>query len=112
MYRRQVNRFHSARNGAEGSEIRHGNDVRRRGPGRGRYLREVIGDMATAASTLPKTKGGAFLIEERTPHEIFTPEDLTDEHRAIGRTADEFWNKEVGPHLDEIDHGNHDAAVA
>src|SRR5436309_10835537 len=60
---------------------------------------------------LPKTKGGAFLIEERTPQEIFTPEDLTDEHRAIARTADEFWNKEVVPRLDEIDHGNHDAAV-
>ena len=32
--------------------------------------------MATPAVTLPKTKGGAFLIEERSPHEIFTPEDL------------------------------------
>ena len=44
---------------------------------------------------LPKTKGGAFLIEDRTPEEIFTPEDLTEEHRAIARTADEFWSKEV-----------------
>src|SRR5579864_3973629 len=67
--------------------------------------------MATAAVMLPKTKGGAFLVEERTPQEIFTPEDLTDEHRAIGRAADEFWNKEVAPHLEEIDHGNHDVAV-
>src|SRR5713226_7647939 len=67
--------------------------------------------MATAAVMLPKTKGGGFLIEERTPQEIFTPEDLTDEHRAIGRAADEFWNKEVTPHLEEIDHGNHDVAV-
>src|SRR5712692_3870879 len=67
--------------------------------------------MATAVVTLPKTRGCAFLIEERTPQEIFTPEDLTDEHRAIGRTADEFWNKEVIPHLDAIDHGDHDAAV-
>src|SRR6266481_3480300 len=67
--------------------------------------------MATAAVTLPKTKGCAFLIEERTPQEIFTPEDLTDEHRAIARTADEFWNKEVAPNLEEIDHGNHDVAV-
>jgi len=67
--------------------------------------------MATAAVMLPKTKGGAFLIEERTPQEIFTPEDLTDEHRAIGRAADEFWNKEVTPYLEEIDHGNHDVAV-
>ena len=67
--------------------------------------------MATAAVTLPKTKGGAFLVEERTPQEIFTPEDITEEHRAIARTADEFWNKEVVPQLDEIVHGNHDAAV-
>ena len=58
--------------------------------------------MATAAATLPKTKGGAFLIEERTPDEIFTPEDLTAEHRDIARTADEFWRKEVEPRLPEI----------
>ena len=58
--------------------------------------------MATAAATLPKTKGGAFLIEERAPEEIFTPEDLTEEHRAIARTADEFWRKEVEPNLEDI----------
>jgi alkylation response protein AidB-like acyl-CoA dehydrogenase len=58
--------------------------------------------MATAAATLPKTKGGAFLIEERTPDEVFTPEDLTEEHRDIARTADEFWRKEVEPNLPEI----------
>jgi alkylation response protein AidB-like acyl-CoA dehydrogenase len=58
--------------------------------------------MATAAATLPKTKGGAFLIEERTPDEVFTPEDLTEEHRAIARTADEFWRKEVEPNLEDI----------
>src|SRR5712692_5517259 len=67
--------------------------------------------MATAAVSLPKTKGCAFLIEERTPQEIFTPEDLTEEHRAIARAADEFGNKEVAPHLEEITHGNHDVAV-
>src|SRR5260370_986351 len=58
--------------------------------------------MATATVTLPKTKGGAFLIEDRTPEEIFTPEDLTDEHRAIARTAEEFWRKEVDPNLPDI----------
>src|SRR6476660_3053023 len=67
--------------------------------------------MATAAATLPKTKGGGFLIEERTPQEIFTPEVLTVEHLAIARTADEFWNKEVAPHVEEINHGDHDVAV-
>ncbi|MDQ6665589.1 MAG: acyl-CoA dehydrogenase family protein [Acidobacteriota bacterium] len=68
--------------------------------------------MATATAALPKTGGGAFLIEDRSPSEIFTPEDLTEEHRAIARTAREFWDKEVEPHLDEIQHGNHDLAVA
>ena len=68
--------------------------------------------MATAAASLPKTKGGAFLIEERAPSEIFTPEDLTEEHRAIARTADQFWNNDVAPHLEAIAHGDHDAAVA
>ncbi|MGH9720565.1 MAG: acyl-CoA dehydrogenase family protein [Bryobacteraceae bacterium] len=61
--------------------------------------------------TLPKTKGGAFLIEERAPEEIFTPEDLTAEHRAIARTAAKFWDEEVEPNLEEIVHGNHDLAV-
>ena len=45
---------------------------------------------------------GAFLIEERTPEEIFTPEDFTEEHRAIARTTEEFFAKEVAPNLDAI----------
>src|SRR5579863_9244369 len=60
--------------------------------------------MATATATLPRTKGGGFLIEERQPNEIFTPEDLTEEHLAIARTADKFWSQEVDPHLDAIQH--------
>jgi alkylation response protein AidB-like acyl-CoA dehydrogenase len=51
---------------------------------------------------LPKTKGGAFLLEQRGPHEIFTPEDFTDEHRAIARTTDEFWIKDVEPNVPDI----------
>jgi alkylation response protein AidB-like acyl-CoA dehydrogenase len=27
------------------------------------------------------------------PEEIFTPEDFTDEHRAIAKTTDEFWQR-------------------
>ena len=68
--------------------------------------------MATAAATLPKTKGGAFLIEDRTPEEVFTPEDLTEEHRDIARTADEFWRKEVEPNLDDIQHQKPGVAVS
>ena len=32
-------------------------------------------------------QGGAFLIEDRTPEEIFTPEDFTEEHRMIAETT-------------------------
>src|SRR6516162_3041217 len=60
--------------------------------------------MATAPALLPITSGGAFLIEERSPAEIFTPEDLSEEHLAIARTADEFWSKEVEPNLEAIQH--------
>jgi butyryl-CoA dehydrogenase len=60
--------------------------------------------MATATISLPKVKGGSFLIEDRLPHEIFTPEDLTEEHLAIARTADEFWAKEVEPNIEAIRH--------
>jgi len=59
-------------------------------------------EVPTAPALLPKTKGGGFLIEDRAPREIFTPEDLSEQHRAIARTVDEFWAKEVGPRLEAI----------
>ena len=63
--------------------------------------------MATTTVAIPKTKGGAFLIESRAPEEIFTPEDFTAEHRAIAKTTEEFFTKEVAPHLEEIRHQQH-----
>jgi alkylation response protein AidB-like acyl-CoA dehydrogenase len=53
-------------------------------------------------------RGGAFLLESQTPEQVFTPEDFTEEHRAIAKTTDEFWNQEVAPHLDEIQHQHFD----
>jgi alkylation response protein AidB-like acyl-CoA dehydrogenase len=58
--------------------------------------------MTTAAATPLQVKGGAFLIEDRAPNEIFTAEDLNEEHLAIARTVDQFWTNEVEPHLDAI----------
>ncbi len=68
--------------------------------------------MATATVSYPKTVGGSFLIEDRTPEEIYTPEDLTSEHRSIARTAQEFFTRDVQPHSEEIQNGNHDLAVS
>ena len=42
--------------------------------------------MSAVAEQKHLVKGGAFLIEERTPEEIFTPEDFTEEHRMIAET--------------------------
>src|SRR5579864_7557180 len=56
--------------------------------------------MTTTAATPLQVKGGAFLIEDRSPNEIFTAEDLNEEHLAVARTVDQFWTNEVEPHLE------------
>src|SRR5271155_6010944 len=58
--------------------------------------------MTTATATPLQIKGGAFLIEDRAPSEIFTAEDLNEEHLAIARTVDDFWANDVEPHLEAI----------
>src|SRR5256714_14023490 len=47
--------------------------------------------------------GGSFLIEERTPEEVFTPEDFTEEHRMIADTARQFMDGEVRPRVDDLE---------
>jgi len=49
-------------------------------------------------------KGGGFLIEETAPRDVFTAEDLTEEHQAVGRAVDAFWAHEVAPNLEAIQH--------
>src|SRR5437763_8305203 len=59
-----------------------------------------------------KTAGGLFLIEDQSARDVFTPEDLSEEHHAIARTAREFFDKEVAPHTEEMQHGDYDVAVS
>jgi len=59
--------------------------------------------MTTLTDTPRKTtRGMAFLIEESAPQDIFTPEDLSEEHLAVGHMVDEFWANEVEPNLPAI----------
>jgi alkylation response protein AidB-like acyl-CoA dehydrogenase len=59
--------------------------------------------MATDTRTpILAARGGSFLIEERRPDEVFTPEDFSEEQRMIGATAAEFLASEVAPRLSEI----------
>jgi len=55
--------------------------------------------------------GGSFLIEEHPASEVFTPADLTEEHKAIARTAKEFFDRDVAPNAEAILHGDLDLAV-
>ncbi len=56
-------------------------------------------------------KGGAFLIEDLSGEDIITPEDFTDEHRMIAKTTEEFVEKEVVPHLEEIENHQFEHSV-
>lgn len=58
--------------------------------------------MASRAEELKSPTGGSFLIEDRAPEAIFTPEDISEEQRMFARTAEEFLRKEVIPREDAI----------
>jgi alkylation response protein AidB-like acyl-CoA dehydrogenase len=53
-------------------------------------------------STQNPVTGASFLL--RPPQRIFTPEDFSEEHRAIARATEEFFAREVAPNLDAILH--------
>ena len=66
--------------------------------------------MTSQPKQSPSPKGGSFLIEDRAPEDIFTPEDITEEQRMFAHTAEEFLRKEVIPREDAIyakDYGVH-----
>src|SRR5689334_5689289 len=52
----------------------------------------------------PRIPGGSFLLDFRTPDEVFTPEDLSEQHQLIARTAEEFALKEIVPNIEKIEH--------
>src|SRR5713101_479625 len=59
--------------------------------------------MATASISQTLNRGGAFLITDSAPQDVFTPADLTDDQRLIGQTAEEFVKKEVVPLIPELE---------
>jgi len=48
-------------------------------------------------------RGGSFLIESRTPAEVFTPEDMSEEQRQMAATVAQFARDEVLPATAEIE---------
>lgn len=59
--------------------------------------------MATEVATKKAIKGGEFLIRETQAHEIFIPEEFSEEQKMIAQTCKDFLKQEVYPHLDLID---------
>ena len=61
----------------------------------------------TTTETKQALKGGEFLIRETQAHEIFIPEEFTEEQRMIAQTCKDFLKQEIYTRLDEIDSMKH-----
>src|SRR5258708_26529691 len=59
--------------------------------------------MASVIGLPVAAAGGSFLLETRTPEEVFTPEDLTEEHRQIAATAAQFAREEILPATETLE---------
>lgn len=54
-------------------------------------------------SAAPALRGGEWLLQPSDPASVFTPEQLSDEHRLIGQTVSDFVANEVLPALDRLE---------
>ena len=58
---------------------------------------------ATTEQTTRMPAGGSFLIEQRLPDEVFTPEDFTEQQLLIAQTAEEFAINEIVPNIEKME---------
>lgn len=56
-------------------------------------------------------KGGSFLIEDVSYNQVFTPEDFTDEHKMIAKTAEDFVENKVLPQIEHLENHEFDRTV-
>ncbi|HCQ97853.1 MAG TPA: acyl-CoA dehydrogenase [Acidobacteria bacterium] len=66
--------------------------------------------MATTAPTASTVTGGIWLFEDTNAGATFTPERLSDEHRLIDQTTEEFVSKEIMPNHDQLETKDWDLA--
>jgi alkylation response protein AidB-like acyl-CoA dehydrogenase len=58
----------------------------------------------TTTSVVPALRGGEWLLQSTDPASVFTPEQLSEEHRLIAQTVTDFVTNEVLPALDQLEH--------
>ncbi|MBK5299229.1 MAG: acyl-CoA dehydrogenase family protein, partial [Vicinamibacteria bacterium] len=63
-------------------------------------------------TTATATRGGAWLIESTTAEGTFTPERMTEDHRLIAQTTEEFASAEVVPAIERLEQKDWDLARA
>jgi alkylation response protein AidB-like acyl-CoA dehydrogenase len=59
--------------------------------------------MATTSLPRAASRGGSFLVEPCAPEDVFSPADLADDQKLIGRTAEEFVRNEVVPVIPDLE---------
>ena len=74
--------------------------------------RETDGNHGHTTIRNPENQRRSVSDRTRAPEEMFTPEDFTAEHHAIAKTTEEFFNKEVAPHVNEINNQQHAVPAA
>src|SRR5882757_9457527 len=57
----------------------------------------------TTSSLAAIQRGGEWLLEAPDPAGVFTPEQLSEEHRLIAQTVTDFVNQDVLPVLDRLE---------
>ena len=57
----------------------------------------------TSTSAAPGLRGGEWLLQPSDPATVFTPEQLSEEHRLIAQTVSDFVSNEVLPALDQLE---------
>lgn len=61
--------------------------------------------MATTDTKTPAAiPGGGFLIEDTKLEGVFIPEEFSEEQVAFGQTTEEFVEKEILPHVEDLEH--------
>jgi alkylation response protein AidB-like acyl-CoA dehydrogenase len=57
----------------------------------------------TPSSLTSLRKGGSWLLEDTASADVFTPEQLTEEHRLMAKTTTDFVDNEVLPNLGRLE---------